>query len=119
MLIRIDADSLREFPDEIAILILADPSMGDEKPDFTAQEVNVLVHGIVGTFYDHSLSFEENVEKVRERFSIIDKPTDENYSIACEAIKSYKDEISEDEIGMVDSDEVFSTSDTLPLKKIT
>jgi hypothetical protein len=118
MLIRIDTGEFREFPDELAALILADPSCGDEYPDFSPNEVNILIHGVLGTYYEPSKSFEENITKVRKLYSSIGKPDDENYYIACKAISRYNQEIHENEIGLVDKDELFSNSDTYPLTQI-
>ncbi|WP_299948051.1 hypothetical protein [uncultured Microbulbifer sp.] len=115
MLIRIETGELKEFPEDLAALILADPSCGeDDKPEFTAEEVNALLHAILGTFARDEISFEENIEKIRERYESIGRPCEENLRIAQESIQAYVREIKGDDIGMVDSelvDLLFTTTD--------
>jgi len=107
VLIRVGDKILREFPDELAALILADPSCDDGLSEFTANEVNVLIHGIFGTHYDPSVSYERNIEKISKIYFEIAKPSEESYLLAREAVNSYNQEISQEKIGLVDTDDLF------------
>ncbi|QFT56484.1 hypothetical protein [Microbulbifer sp. THAF38] len=106
MLIRIETGELKEFPEDLAALILADPSCGEEdKPEFTAEEVNALLHAILGTYaVRDEISFEENIERIRKRYEAIGQPSEENLRIAQESIQAYVREIKGDDIGMVDNE---------------
>jgi hypothetical protein len=112
MLIRIHTNEIVDFPDELAALVLADPSSGDDSPEFTPDEVNVLIHGILGTFYDLSMSYSDNVNKISERYNSIPAPNDLNYSLALESIHSYNKEIEQSNIGLVEKDLLFTSTDT-------
>lgn len=119
MLIRVNDNTLREFPDELAAIILTDPSCADNSLTFTAHEVNVLIHGIFGTYYDPSISYEKNIDKVRKIYLKLEKPTEEAYLLALEAIASYNHQINQDQIGLVNKEELFTSSDSAAIKKIT
>ena len=89
MLIRLNNDILNEIPDEIGILILADPSYGNAIPDLTPQDVNVLIHGILGALFDSSVSLDENMEKIVELYSEIPEPSESNQKIAMDSKNCY------------------------------
>ena len=119
MLIRVDDNTFREFPDELAALILSNPCDEDGLQEFTASEVNVLIHGIFGTYYDSSQSYEKNIDRVKEIYLKLGRPTEEGYRLACEAVNSYNREITQNEIGLVDHEELFTATDSEATKKIT
>lgn len=105
MLIRIETGELKAFPEDLAALILADPSCGeDDKPEFTADEVNALLHAILGTFARVEISFEENIERIRKRYESIKQPSEENLQLARVSIQTYVREIKGADIGMVDNE---------------
>lgn len=110
MKIKIDEKNVKEFPDNIAALMIADPSYGREIPDLSANEVNTLIHGILASIYDPSLNFEENLRNIEHRYSTISKPSSEAMSFALNLVDKYKDEIKESEIGMVSFDDMYQDS---------
>ncbi|WP_338847746.1 hypothetical protein V8J88_03250 [Massilia sp. W12] len=68
MLIRLANDALVEYPDELGILVLADPSQGDV-PDFTLEELNCLISGALGMLYDESATLQQNIHAAQIHFS--------------------------------------------------
>ena len=107
MLIRIDDDILREFPDDLAALIVADPTSTEKILEFSTYDINVLVHGIFGAFYDKSLSYEQNIEKMREKYSKYGQPDEDVYLAACKAVKAYITEVKNEDIGVADPSDVI------------
>ena len=107
MKIKIDEATIKELPDDIAALMIVDPSYGREIPDLNASEVNALIHGVLASIYDPDLNFEQNLESIRNRYSTITRPSNEAMCFALTLIEKYKDEISEDEIGMVDFEDLY------------
>ncbi|WP_299947766.1 hypothetical protein [uncultured Microbulbifer sp.] len=105
MLIRVETGELIEFPEELAALVLIDPlSDGDDQPIFTAEEVNLLLHSIVGTHYDPNLSLKENIKHIEELYGQFKPPSAQTLHLAQQSIQAYVREIKEDDIGMVDSE---------------
>lgn len=118
MLIRIGENLFREFPEDLAALILSDPSSSDVDQSFSADDVNVLIHGIFGTHYDFSISYDENLNKVREIYQAMGQPDREAYVAAEAGIRLYNQNIDKEQIGLVDSEYLFTAEDSLIPKKI-
>lgn len=110
MLIRVSEEQLREFPDNLAALILADPLCSDEECDFSVEDVNLLVHGIVGTHYDFSLSYESNIEKIEALYNSMGEPNNQTYLAAQTAVDLYNQTVEVNEIGLVDKSLIFSSN---------
>jgi hypothetical protein len=68
MLIRFGNDELVEYPDELGVLVLAEPSHGDV-PDFSPDELNCVLNCNLGVIYDESMTLDENIQKAREFYS--------------------------------------------------
>lgn len=107
MKIKIDDDHIQEFPDDVAALIIADPSYGDEIIDLNASEVNVLIHGVLASIYNPTLSFEENINNIKTRYMDTAKPNKEALNVALGLIEKYKIEIEDDDIGQVGFDDMY------------
>lgn len=118
MLIRVSEEHLREFPDELAALILADPLCSDDECDFSVEDVNLLVHGIVGTHYDFSLSYESNIEKIEALYKSMGEPNNQTYLAAEKAIDLYNQSVESQDIGLVDKALIFSSSAPANYKSI-
>ncbi|WP_444956964.1 hypothetical protein [Microbulbifer sp. ZKSA002] len=105
MLIRIETGELIEIPEELGALVLIDPfSSSSGQPEFSAEEVNALVHSILGTYFDSELSREENINKVKEIYAQFEPPSAEALSIARKSIEAYVKEIESAQVGMIDGE---------------
>jgi hypothetical protein len=120
MLVRVEDDLVVELPDDIGVLILSDPSYGDTLSDMTPHEVNVLIHGILGAFYEDDISIEENIVAIRTMYSSIESASDENKATAMAAVKSYNLKVEYKNVGIFQADELFqfenSGENNLPAK---
>lgn len=105
MLIRLDEGTLREFPDDLAALILADPSCGDDVAEFSVDDVNLLVHAVFGTLYDSTMSYEDNLRKARNACHMLGAPSEKTYQAALAAVRLYNQHIASDKIGAVSHEE--------------
>ncbi|MDP5209449.1 hypothetical protein [Microbulbifer sp. 2205BS26-8] len=119
MLIRIETGELIEFPEDLAALVLIDPlSDGDDQPIFTAEEVNLLLHSIVGTHYDPELSREDNIKEIEELYGQFKPPSAQTLRLAQQSIRAYVREIKRDEIGMVNREQVDQMFVDNPQKRL-
>jgi hypothetical protein len=114
MLIRLPNDSIRDMPDEIGALLLSDPSHDDDISDFTGQDVNVVIHGILASYFEDTKSFEEIIEEIRTQFLKFGPAKDEKVRIATDLIKKYNIEIKNEEIGMVNPHDMFQFAPSRP-----
>ena len=115
MLVMTEIDTYHNLPDDIAVLILSDPTHGDVE-DFTAQEVNMLIHVGLAVFWEEGLSLDENINHIANEFDSIEPSTEENKAMARKLIKKYNDNIVISNIGRGDFDEVFQdASEQQPL----
>ncbi len=112
MLIRIFDDAIVEFPDDLAALILADPSYGDDFPEFSIDEVNAIIHGTLGAFFDQDFTLEKNIKKVRDRYASLESPSISNLDAALASIRNYSQNIDVNDIGLVDKNLLFSSENT-------
>ncbi len=101
MLVRLASGDLVEYPDEVGALALADPSQGDV-PDFSLEDLNLLISGGLGVFYDEALSLEENIAWAKAHYTKWGKPTASNMAKALAQIKFYKENVSPADVGYVD-----------------
>ncbi|WP_444885998.1 hypothetical protein [Microbulbifer sp. PSTR4-B] len=114
MLIRIETGELIEFPEDLAARVLIDPfSDNGDKQALTAEEVNVALHSILGTYFDPDLSREDNIKAVKEIYDQFKPPSAESLRWAQESIRAYVREVEEADIGSVDSDylKLFSATE--------
>lgn len=102
MLILVD-DTLHDCPDDLAALILVDPSCGDDLPDFSIEEVNAIVHGVLGTFHDENLSWEANIEKMREHYATVPHPAPADLAAALKMVENYNQNIKLKDVACVPS----------------
>lgn len=107
MEIKIDETTLIEFPDDLAALLIADPSYGDTAPEFGAQEVNILIHGLLASLYDVNRPLEQNIANIREQYGSIVQPVEVAIQTAIRSIHRYNAEISEEDIGLVNADDML------------
>lgn len=103
MLIRLVNEQLIECPDELGAFALADPSQGDV-PDFSLDEVNLLLNIIVASLFDEGNSLEENIEHARKQLSIWGTPDPANMEKALAQIKHYNENMAVKDIGYSDRD---------------
>ena len=101
MLVRLASGDLVEYPDEVGALALADPSQGDV-PDFSLEDLNLLISGGLGVFYDEELSLEENIVWAKAHYTKWGKPTALNMEKALALIKFYKENLAPADVGYVD-----------------
>lgn len=101
MLVRLANGDLLEYPDELGALALADPSQGDV-PDFSLEDLNLLISGGLGVFYDEELTLEQNIAWATEHYTKWGKPTAANMEKALAQIKYYKENLAPADVGYVD-----------------
>lgn len=106
MLIRLISLELIEYPDELGALVLADPTQGDV-PDFSLEEVNLLVNGVLVMLFDENLTLEENIEQAREHCTMWGTPDAANLEKALAQIKHYNENMALKDIGYSDRDLVL------------
>jgi len=111
MLIR-DLDGIiRELPEEVAELLLSDPSYNDDISDFTSDDVNVLIHTLVSVYYEDEKTFEETVIEIKNNFRGIGPVPKEKLTTAKALIKKYNIEILNEKIGIVDVEDMIQFHD--------
>ena len=98
MLIRLENENLVEYPDEVGALALADPSEGDV-PDYSLDELNLTVNGLLAVLYDEELTLEENIEQARENYTRWGIPNEDNMGKALALIKFYNENVAPTDIG--------------------
>lgn len=101
MLVRLASGDLVEYPDEVGALALADPSQGDV-PDFSLEDLNLLISGGLGVLYDEALSLEENIVWAKEHYTKWGEPSASNMAKALAQIKFYKENVAPADVGFVD-----------------
>ncbi|WP_444939419.1 hypothetical protein [Microbulbifer sp. JMSA002] len=114
MLIKADDDQYFVLPDDIAESIISDPTIDpamEGVPDFTAQDVNILVHSSLGYMMDDKLSLEENFQMIREDFSGRRQASEENRLKARQLIEKYNNEITINQIGVCNVEDVIQTKE--------
>ena len=101
MLIRLANDDVVEYPDELGILVLADPSCGDV-PDFSLEELNCVISGSLGVLYDESLSLDQNIAEARVECTKWGSPTPANLEKARVLIEYYNKNVARKDVGISD-----------------
>ena len=112
MLIKANKDQYFVLPDDIAEMIIADPTADpsmEDVPDFSAQEINTLVHSSAGFMMDTNLTLEENFAMMRKDLKNRQQATEKNILKARTLIEKYNNEITINQIGVCDFDEIFQT----------
>lgn len=107
MLIRLVNGELVEYPDDVVVLMLADPTYGDT-PDLSVAEANCLIHAMIGTFFDEEFTLEQNIQKIRDIYAPLARPSPRNLEKAHAQIKHYTENIALADIGYSDSDTINS-----------
>ena len=116
MLIRLANNQLLEYPDELGVLALADPSEGDV-PDYSLEELNLVISIILGMLHDEKLTLEQNIELAKEHYMRWGNPTDSNLEKARAQIKYYKENVAPADVGYSDSElikDVFGIPSSKP-----
>lgn len=103
MLIRLISLELIEYPDELGALVLADPTQGSV-PDFSLEEVNCLVNGVLVALFDQSITPQENIDYAREYCTKWGTPDPGNLEKALAQIKHYNENMPLEGIGYSDSE---------------
>ncbi len=101
MLIRLASGDLVEYPDEVGALALADPSQGNV-PDYSLEELNLLISILLGMLFDESLTLEQNIEQAKEHFTKWGSPTEGNMQKAIDHIARYKENVEPANVGYSD-----------------
>ncbi len=120
MLIRYHNNELVEYPDDLIVLMLASPLHGDldDESDWSIKELNCLIHAMLGTGCDETLSLEQNIEKIRTIYERFGQPTAANLARAQALVQFYNETLSADEIGYSDKETIrtiFSFQNTAHL----
>ncbi len=107
MLIKIYNDELVEFPDELAALTLIDIGFDHDTPNYSLEEVNAVVHGVLGTFFEEGLTLEQNIAEVKDIYAAQRPPSAANLEKALALIRHYNENIAVEDIAWVSADLVF------------
>ncbi len=107
MLIKIYNDELVEFPDELAALVLTNPVFDQNVPDYSLEEVNAVVHGVLGTYFEEGFTLEQNIAEVRDIYASQRTPSAANLAKALALIRHYNQNIAVEDIARVRADLVF------------
>ncbi len=107
MLIKIYNDELVEFPDDLAARILATPLLDEDVPDYPIEEVNALIHGVLGALFEEEWTLEQNIAEVRDIYAPQRIPSATNLEKALALIRHYNENIAVEDIAWVSADLVF------------
>lgn len=108
MLIRSHHNELLEYPDDLVTMMLASPFHGDldDESDWSIQEINCLIHAMLGTSFDETLTLEQNIEKIRHVYAPFGEPTAANLQRAQALVRLYNENITVNEIGYSDKETI-------------
>lgn len=107
MLIKIYNNKLVEFPDDLAARILATPLMDEDLADYSIEEVNALIHGVLGALFEEEWTLNQNIAEVRSIYAPQRAPSAANMEKAHALIKHYNDNIGLEDIAWVSADLAF------------
>jgi hypothetical protein len=107
MLIKIHNDELVEFPDALAAQILATPIVAKTVPDYSIEEVNAVIHGILGALFEDELTLEQNIQAVRAIYDAQGPASAANLAKATGLIRNYNENIAVEDIAWVSADLAF------------
>jgi hypothetical protein len=107
MRIKIYNDELVEFPDELAALVLINPVFDQDVPHYSLEEVNAVVHGVLGTYFEEGFTLEQNIAEVRDIYTSQRTPSAANLAKALALIRHYNQNIALEDITRVRADLVF------------
>ncbi len=107
MLIKIYNDELVEFPDDLAARILATPLLDENVPDYSIEEINALIHGVLGALFEEEWTLEKNIAEVRDIYAPQRIPNAANLEKALALIRHYNENIAVEDIAWVSADLVF------------
>jgi hypothetical protein len=113
MLIRLPNDTLIKYPDEIGALALANPRFA-EVPDFSLEEVNLIINITLAANYDESMTLTENIEGAKKHCTKWGTPTAENLEKALVKIKNYNEQMPVEDIGYSDTDFLLDAYSSRP-----
>ena len=108
MLIRSHINELLEYPDDLVAMMLASPFHGDldDESDWSIQEINCLIHAMLGAAFDETLTLEQNIEKIRHVYAPFGEPPAANLKRAQALVRLYNENLPVEEIGRVDSETI-------------
>ncbi len=108
MLIRSHNNELLEYPDDLVAMMLASPFHGDldDESDWSMQEINCLIHAMLGAAFDETLTLEQNIEKIRNLYAPFGEPTAANLKRAQALVRFYNENLTVDEIGYSDKETI-------------
>lgn len=107
MLIRIYNDEIVEFPDDLAARILAIPIVDEDVPDYSIEEVNALIHGVLGALFEEELTLEQNIAEVSDIYAPQCPVSAANLEKAFALIRNYNENIAVADIACVSADLIF------------
>lgn len=107
MLIKIDNDELVEFPDALAAQILASPIVVQSVPDYSIEEVNAVIHGVLGALFEDELTLDQNIQAVQAIYEAQHPASAGNLAKAMGLIQNYNDNIAVKDIAWVSQDLAF------------
>ncbi len=118
MLIRLQNDTLVEYPDEVGALALANPRFA-EVPDFSLEEVNLILNITLAANYDESMTLADNIIAAKKQCTKWGTPTAVNLQNALAKIKYYNTQIRAEEIGYSDPNFLIDLYSSRPLNRPT
>lgn len=108
MLIRSHNNELLEYPDDLVAMMLASPFHGDldDESDWSIQEINCLIHAMLGAAFEDTLTLEQNIEKIRHVYAPFGEPTAANLKRAQALVCLYNENLTAEEIGYSDKETI-------------
>lgn len=108
MLIRSYDDALVEYPDELVARLLAAPGPGDQgaDPDLSLEEINCLVHAMLGSLFKIDKTLVQNIDIVEEYCTAMGTPAPHNLEKARAQVKFYNESLAREQIGRVGHDTI-------------
>lgn len=107
MLIKIHNDELVEFPDALAAQILASPIVAQSVPDYSIEEVNAVIHGVLGALFEDELTLAQNIQAVQAIYSAQHSVSAANLAKAMALIQNYNENIAVKDIASVSPELAF------------
>ncbi len=117
MLIWTDHGELVDYPDELIAMMLAAPVVGDQGgyPNLSIEELNCLVHGMLGMLAGEGHTLEQNIDSIKEYCSMMGNPAPTNLEKARAQVKFYNENLRQSEIGLADCQALHTV---FPFQKI-
>ncbi len=100
MLICLENLELIEYPDDLGALLMAD-IIRDDEPNFSIEEINLLINGVLAPLYDEKLSLEQNITKARVHCALSGIPDAAAMVKGFDAVRQYNENVPAEQVGFV------------------